>query len=678
MACRFIGAVLTALISACSSSSPNGQAPEGTCGNGMVERGEACDLGVFNDDLGACKTTCQAAACGDEFIGPGEQCDDGNVNDGDGCSAACVLPALCPNGELDKDEECDDGNAIDEDGCLSNCRVARCGDGVLRADVEEPDLEYEACDDGVRNSDFAPDACRATCHPPSCGDDVVDTNETCDDGAANSNSVPNACRADCSPPRCGDGVIDQGEGCDDGLLNSDDVAGACRTNCVPATCGDGVVDASELCDDQGDSATCNGNCSPADCGDGYTNLAAGETCDQTADGPACDADCTAVDCGDGYVNAAAAEECDSATVTNGVCTMQCKVICSGTYANCDGTPDCETNTDTSARHCGACGNDCGGGACVAGQCQPVKIAVLPDVPVLSMFSLSATGDYAYASTSGGLARVPADSRELTSPTLYPTIKPAVRAYVILGDTIYFYRVGNTAAGEPAGLYRANLAVGPASFLVSAPQTFVLASDGTYLFAASSRDTGMGTVVDVTRTSIAGLTTETLASITSGVGITSAIDMVLESNYIYVILFNGGGIWRVPRNTVNGSALFVSAVGTSSFDLDTDQAYVYWADTNGKRLRRVSKDPLACLPDPICEAEDFVVTSGEPWAVALDDSYIYWGERDTGVVLRRNLGGGASDPIAVGSNVRGTVVLGDYLFWLEAPSGAAGSIWKLRK
>ena len=45
---------------------------------------------------------------------------------------------------------------------------------------------------GANNSDTA-DACRINCCSPSCGDGIVDTNESCDDGASNSDTA-DACR----------------------------------------------------------------------------------------------------------------------------------------------------------------------------------------------------------------------------------------------------------------------------------------------------------------------------------------------------------------------------------------------------------------------------------------------------------------------------------------------------
>jgi cysteine-rich repeat protein len=115
----------------CSSScqlEPGTQCPApgkpcvfGACGNGIVERGEACDCGtdpahlptgcsapngIFLGDGSGCASTCVreptcmdssgktqpcTTTCGDGSIDPGEDCDDGNLNDGDGCSSTCKL-----------------------------------------------------------------------------------------------------------------------------------------------------------------------------------------------------------------------------------------------------------------------------------------------------------------------------------------------------------------------------------------------------------------------------------------------------------------------------------------------------------------------------------------------------------------------------------------------------------
>jgi len=133
-----------------------------------------------------------ATSCGNGQRVVGEECDDGNTTSGDGCSERC---------------EVESGWVCFEDPTLSVCAYT-CGDGVL-----DP-LSGEECDDGVENSDTAPDACRERCVAAACGDGVIDAGEECDDGEENSARGRDACRPDCRLPFCGDGVLDEGEYCD--------------------------------------------------------------------------------------------------------------------------------------------------------------------------------------------------------------------------------------------------------------------------------------------------------------------------------------------------------------------------------------------------------------------------------------------------------------------------------
>ena len=43
--------------------------------------------------------------------------------------------ASCGNASIEMGEQCDDGNNINTDACTNACEVARCGDGVARADL---------------------------------------------------------------------------------------------------------------------------------------------------------------------------------------------------------------------------------------------------------------------------------------------------------------------------------------------------------------------------------------------------------------------------------------------------------------------------------------------------------------------------------------------------------------
>ena len=60
------------------------------CGDGVLEAGEECDDGNF-DNTDSCLESCQFAYCGDGFVRDVvEDCDDGNDDETDGCTSACT------------------------------------------------------------------------------------------------------------------------------------------------------------------------------------------------------------------------------------------------------------------------------------------------------------------------------------------------------------------------------------------------------------------------------------------------------------------------------------------------------------------------------------------------------------------------------------------------------------
>ena len=67
---------------------------------------------------------------------------------------------------------------------------------------------------------------------PGCGDGVRDEGEVCDQGAKNSDGEPDACRTSCLAASCGDHVKDTGEACDDGNSLGGD---GCTPSCAAET-----------------------------------------------------------------------------------------------------------------------------------------------------------------------------------------------------------------------------------------------------------------------------------------------------------------------------------------------------------------------------------------------------------------------------------------------------------
>ena len=128
-----------------------------TCGNGVVDPGEACDPSAPGAPAG-CLPNCTLANCGNGTTEPPvEQCEPPNTNV---CTGTCqTRPALCNDGFLTPPEQCDPsvpssvppGGSCDPVSCTP-VQAANCGDGVVGAG--------ETCDNAGGNNYAI----------PNCGD----------------------------------------------------------------------------------------------------------------------------------------------------------------------------------------------------------------------------------------------------------------------------------------------------------------------------------------------------------------------------------------------------------------------------------------------------------------------------------------------------------------------------
>jgi fibro-slime domain-containing protein len=213
-------------------------------------------LSGFNAPRSTCKPV-----CGDGIVTRGEVCDlgkDRNTGEYGTCNPDCTLPDRCGDGKVQNPpEECDDGKNVATYGgmskaCGPNCKWAPyCGDGVVSAD--------EKCDEGPQNG-AGYKHCTTTCTPgPECGDGIVNGPEQCDLGKDKNTGAYGTCNPDCTlAPYCGDGVASAQEKCDNGKANvSQAIAygpNICTNFCkIAPYCGDNIKQEewNEQCDGGG-------------------------------------------------------------------------------------------------------------------------------------------------------------------------------------------------------------------------------------------------------------------------------------------------------------------------------------------------------------------------------------------------------------------------------------------
>lgn len=284
-------------------------------------------------------------------------------------------------------EECDDGNNVSNDGCGPSCKVEICGDGALQpkgADGKPNTADDEQCDDGNRELG---DGCDNACQVESCGNGVVEYGEECDDGAKNSDSDPGACRMDCMMPKCNDGIVDNvapwNEQCDCGEEGANFDWEANKDDAMSPYC--------EV-EYDGKPAICHmGMCRVQYCGDGFAFNPGLDRKSGTADDEMCDAGplnsdsplgagacsnnaqcpagqiCANGECGNATCTADA--DCSGGKCFNGYCARGgCR-----TDADCSDQKVCKAGACVAAGNGGGCSvnNDCPSGICHPnGSCAP--------------------------------------------------------------------------------------------------------------------------------------------------------------------------------------------------------------------------------------------------------------------------------------------------------------------
>jgi hypothetical protein len=326
-----------------------------TCGNGVLDPGEPCDMTAPNDPNRLhCSPVCLLLPfCGDGVVQPGEQCDPPTPGK---CSATCEFAPVCGDGIIAGPpfgtETCDPPS-------VGTCD-ANCHSGPPPTQCEICEQSSPNCDPTIINvpgvgaglfgcSGFSGNAqmaclallscnrtsgcvigddptaclCGAGVDPVACATGAVAPHGVCltqYNTALAAGGIPGTLFTLFTDPRSPIGIADNLVTCDvDGPCP---VCGVVMGTPPPPVCGDGHVDPGEQCDPPQPNI-CTATCQfvPAICADGFVQH--GEQCDPPRPG-FCDVTCQNIPpmCGDGFVQAG--EQCDPPQP--GVCSPTCQLI----------------------------------------------------------------------------------------------------------------------------------------------------------------------------------------------------------------------------------------------------------------------------------------------------------------------------------------------------------------
>ncbi|MDP9037609.1 MAG: hypothetical protein M3O50_22660 [Myxococcota bacterium] len=362
--------------------------------------------------------------------------------------------------------------------------------------------------------------------------------------------------------------------------------------------------------------------------------------------------------------------------------------CSGSRASCNGTCT-DLKTDTAG--CGACGHDCAGATCGAGQCAPgvltsVASSGFQQAPPVSM-SVDSESVYwvtpgCQAGTVSGCHQNPAVMKSPKSGYFTPTMmysvqmgtnagQGGIRALAVDSTRVYF-ATEITMVGVPFPSLRTTLNSCPLagcgaqptvvysfdSGTDAGPTTTItaIAVDGTSVYWATKGAPADGSIM---KCPVGGCSQPTVLA--SGLGSPSAL--ALDAMNVY---------WTTsPTGTVSGGTVMQCAVGgcvgpttvaqspDMPVSLAVDSANIYWTMSNGQTS--------SGMKIPIGGSTPTVMVAGLSGvaALAVDGKSVYWlsnpgGGRSGGAILKCAVGGCDTPTVLADSAGSGGAVFGSAL------------------
>jgi hypothetical protein len=327
------------------------------------------------------------------------------------------------------------------------------------------------------------------------------------------------------------------------------------------------------------------------------------------------------------------------------------VSCTAPMAECDGdlSVQCETDTSSDGKNCGACGHDCLGGTCTAGEC--VSATVLSGTGKATRLAIDATHLYYIGYTNGDVRRIPkagGTSQLLASSAsavriavddtyaywtdfqgkqLLRVLKTGGTMQVLATNLGTAQAVELTAARVYVTDYTSQGRVGwvpkaggaPTWLVPNTPTPLDLALTSTHVYFTDTSNPSI-----VRRVPLDGGTVEDFYPTDISLGIvTDGTDLYLASSK------NGKAAASILRITQAGTATVLVAGLETPAGLSVDQKYVYFTDLglgNGKGL--VGRIAIDGSDNGVAKQ---LYYGGTPRGIVNDATAVYWADETSDAI-----------------------------------------------
>lgn len=332
-----------------------------------------------------------------------------------------------------------------------------------------------------------------------------------------------------------------------------------------------------------------------------------------------------------------------------------------------GTEDCDGDLSNGCEdlasdplHCGVCGHDCLGGACLDGTCQPVVLAT----EVGEVYAMAKDGDFIYGTSSSGgsVWKVPVAGCAIPSNCAQILSTPGTnyRDLAVNEDAVFFT---DSSAGR---VVRVNKDGSAQCGLVSdstAPWGIVASTSQVYWCVSG------GASIRVVSTACGGTNSSLL------VPTVAPHHIAMDESGLYWTKKTGGLVsWASKDGSSTEPVWSGSTPGGYMFAPVLDDAWVYWREGKENpiggtaRVVRANKDRSGVL-------EVIAPDQPTPRFMAVDGTHAYWTTTES---VRRTLkdGSGEVETVATGLSGPHAIVVDDLAVYVGASWGA--SVFKVAK